>query len=174
MDKKLIFIFIAFLLIFPAVNLYAQYYLSYDFVMELADKALEQGDYKEAIHYLNIAQILRPDKDEPLLYINFIKRLKEGRVKEIPLAKPYRKVDKKKMEKKEREKKIEDSLTLLERQLRKKSKEKIILEEKLPPLIEKEKEVKKEIERKIEKEKVIEEAELAPKPVYKPGIKIVS
>ncbi|MFH1938921.1 MAG: pilus assembly protein N-terminal domain-containing protein [bacterium] len=174
MDKKFIFIFIAFLLILPAVNLYAQYYLSYDFVMELADKALEHEDYDEAIHYLNIAQILRPDKDEPLLYINFIKRLKEGRVKEIPLAKPYRKVDKKKMEKKEREKKIEDSLTLLERRLRKKSKEKIILEEKLPPLIEKEKEVKKEIERKIEKEKVIEEAELAPKPVYKPGIKIVS
>ncbi|MBU0693485.1 MAG: pilus assembly protein N-terminal domain-containing protein [Candidatus Omnitrophica bacterium] len=199
MDKKLIFIFIAFLLIFPAVNLYAQYYLSYDFVMELADKALEQGDYKEAIHYLNIAQILRPDSDDPLFYINFIKRLKEGRVEELPptgkrpphietekeeekLPPYYRKKredyltleeekeklpfyeyddedykDTEEIKEKERKEKIKDSLTFLEKALGRKPKE-----------------VKEEMKKKVEKEKATKEAELVSKPVYKPGIKIVS
>ena len=66
-----------------ATNSYPQYHLSYDYVMGLALGYIKDNNFDDALHYLNIAQEIRPYSQEPVFYINLIKRIREGRVREV-------------------------------------------------------------------------------------------
>ena len=68
---------------FSYLPAYPQYYLSYDYVIDLAFEAIKNNDLDNALYYFRIAQILKPYAEEPIFYINLIKRIKEGRVKEV-------------------------------------------------------------------------------------------
>ena len=80
--RVVVFVFFLFFLSFAA-NSYSQYHLSYDYVMELAFGYIKDNDFDNALHYLNLAQQIEPYSQEPVFYINLIKRIKEGRVREI-------------------------------------------------------------------------------------------
>ena len=51
--------------------------------MGLALGYIKDNNFDDALHYLNIAQEIRPYSQEPVFYINLIKRIREGRVREV-------------------------------------------------------------------------------------------
>lgn len=77
MEKKFrIFLSVVFLFTsLPPV--YAQYTPSYEYVLSLAHNALNKNYLDEALHFFELAHELRPDDEEPLLYINYLKQIKE-------------------------------------------------------------------------------------------------
>ena len=79
MQKKIFVILLCFLIGFLPIVSYAQS-SSYQYIMELGKRSLSRTFYEEAIHYFNIAHQVEPDLEEPLFFIDFAKRLKEGRV----------------------------------------------------------------------------------------------
>ncbi len=88
MLRKSIFIVVLFILSFSYTSVYSQYYLSYDYVLDLAFEAIKNNDLDNALYYFRIAQILKPYAEEPIFYINLIKRIKEGKVKDISYEEP--------------------------------------------------------------------------------------
>jgi len=54
--------------------------LSYKYLMELGQWELRENNYQEALQYFQIAQLMEPESEEVLSYINLIKRALEGRV----------------------------------------------------------------------------------------------
>ncbi len=115
-----VLVFICFLVI--TLNVSAQYHLSYDYAMELARTSLARGDYSDALHYFQIALILRPDKEEPLFYINAIKRAREGATHIITprsspqLPRPYHELREQTLpvQKKDKQDRIKEVLDFLE------------------------------------------------------------
>ena len=56
--------------------------ISYDYLIELGREALDKKCYQEALHYFSLAEISSPCPEKALSYINYIKRLREGSIKE--------------------------------------------------------------------------------------------
>lgn len=74
-------------LIFPSFVSSSEH-LSYLYLVELGKDALAERDYAEAIHYFELACQVDPSSEEARFYINFTKRLKDGRLEDIsPLKK---------------------------------------------------------------------------------------
>jgi len=161
MQKSLFIIFCVSIFILSGLDAYPQYYLAYDYVIELGINALEHQDYDEAIRYFTIAQLLKPYSKEPLFYINLAKRLKEGLVEEILPWEHYLKEKKREIPryyveekelKEDRERKIKGALESLEEEIKKTPEE--IKEEIKPKKIYKElEELKEEKTRKIFEQK---------------------
>jgi len=89
MEKNLfipVFIFISTSLLLPS-TIHPQE-LGYDYLIALGEQALSEKEFEEALHYFKLAQLLSPHAEKPLFYINFIKRIKEGRIEEISPYKP--------------------------------------------------------------------------------------
>jgi len=68
-----------FLITFPFCA-YAEYSLAYEYYMESGMSALKQGDYQAAGEFFYKANLVDPSSEAPLSYLNFLKRLKEGRI----------------------------------------------------------------------------------------------
>ena len=81
MQKKIFVVLLCFLIWFLPITSYSQS-ASYKYIMELGKRSLSQTFYDEAIHYFNIALQVEPNLEEPLFYIDFAKRLKEGRIEQ--------------------------------------------------------------------------------------------
>ena len=79
MQKRILVVLLCFVIGFLPISSYSQS-ISYKFIMELGKRSLSQTFYEEAIHYFNIAHQVSPALEEPLFYIDFAKRLKEGRI----------------------------------------------------------------------------------------------
>ncbi|UCD16049.1 MAG: pilus assembly protein N-terminal domain-containing protein [Candidatus Omnitrophota bacterium] len=62
-----------------AASLYSQS-LSYEYLIELGEKYYEKANYSEALHYFQLAQLVKPSSQQAMYYINLIKREIEGRV----------------------------------------------------------------------------------------------
>ena len=92
----LIGLFLSAVLLFPPHS-YSEssYTLSYDHFMTLAMDSLEKGNYREAIGFFKKAQLVNPAAQKPLYFINLIKRIQEGRVDEIGVAKEDQGIDQK-------------------------------------------------------------------------------
>ena len=69
-----------FMLIGQAPKVCADYPGIYQYYMELGKQSVNEKDYNKAIEYFQLARLMAPSQEEPLSYINLIKRLKEGRV----------------------------------------------------------------------------------------------
>ncbi|MCM8827396.1 MAG: pilus assembly protein N-terminal domain-containing protein, partial [Candidatus Omnitrophica bacterium] len=82
MERKSLYILgiIYFCLIHP-ISIYGQQ-LSYHYLLAKGKEALAKEFYEEAINYFTLAHIISPSSSEPLFYIDFAKRLKEGFIEE--------------------------------------------------------------------------------------------
>jgi len=78
---SIIVFFLIFLFFLPASV--SSRSLSCEYLMELGKEELRNGCYEEAIHYFTLARLACPCAEKPLFYINLIKRLKEGRLREV-------------------------------------------------------------------------------------------
>ncbi len=86
MQKKFFVVLLCLFIGFLPIASYSQS-SSYKYLMELGKRSLSQTFYEEAVHYFNIALQIEPDLEEPLFFIDFAKRLKEGRIKKaLPIS----------------------------------------------------------------------------------------
>ncbi|HBR13989.1 MAG TPA: hypothetical protein DD723_00390 [Candidatus Omnitrophica bacterium] len=58
----------------------ADYPRTYELYMELGKKAIDDRDYVHALNYFEYAHLLYPATQDPISYINLIKRLQQGRL----------------------------------------------------------------------------------------------
>jgi len=151
---------------------------SYRYLLELGKWELREDNYKEALHYFQIAQLIDPESKEVLNYINLIKRALEGRVigdeaydKDEVASLMGSILEEKSKDKEKQREVVSDTLTSWEKKIarRKKEQEGAVA---LPPLylktiqeIEEEKEIEeiKEVE-KEERKVVVEEAKKVKRP----------
>ncbi|MEI8350230.1 MAG: SdrD B-like domain-containing protein [Candidatus Omnitrophota bacterium] len=74
---------------------------SYEYLLEIGKEELNEGDYRNALHYFHLAEIVEPSAQEPRSYINLIKRTIDGRViEETPATKKQQKTVVEKLQKK--------------------------------------------------------------------------
>lgn len=123
--KKAIGIFCLLSLMFFAVAVYPQSNVGYDYLIDIGKDYFEKGQYEEALHYFQLAQLVNPASEEALYYINLIKRGAEGRViadevvenfqKEILIKKKTKALEEMKKERRRKERIIQEILDDLER-----------------------------------------------------------